>query len=247
LPPARAMPRAMEPLLAYAAGLLTLINPCVLPVLPIVLAGSLQANRLGPLALAGGMGGTFVILGLGVSALGRTVGLTEETVAQAGAVLMLGFGLVLLVPRLSSGFALATAGFGTRADAGIDRLDRGSLAGQAGTGALLAAVWSPCIGPTLGGAISLASQGESLMRAGVIMTGFAAGVATIILALGYGARAALARRRALMQRLAERLRPILGVVFVVVGTAILFRVHHMIEAWAIQTLPPWLIDLSVSI
>jgi len=241
------MPPDMEPILAYAAGLLTLINPCVLPVLPIVLAGSLHAHRLGPVALAAGMGVTFVALGLGVAALGRSVGLTEETVAQAGAVLMLGFGLVLLVPRLSQGFAFATAGVGTRADAGIDRLDRGTLAGQAGTGALLAAVWSPCIGPTLGGAISLASQGESLWRAGTIMAGFALGVATIILALGYGARAALARRRALMQRLAERSRPILGVVFVVVGTAILFRVHHMIEAWAIQTLPPWLIDLSVSI
>jgi cytochrome c biogenesis protein CcdA len=241
------MAGSMEPILAYAAGLLTLINPCVLPVLPIVLAGSLQAHRLGPVALAGGMGVTFVVLGLGIAAAGRSFGLTEETVAQTGAVLMLGFGLVLLVPRLSSGFALATAGVGTRADAGIDRLDRGSLAGQAGTGALLAAVWSPCIGPTLGGAISLASQGESLLRAGTIMVGFALGVGTIILALGYGARAALARRRALMQRLAERSRPILGVVFVVVGTAILFRVHHMIEAWAIQTLPPWLIDLSVSI
>ena len=50
----------LELVLAYGAGLLTLINPCVLPVLPIVLAGSLQASRYGPLALAGGMSLSFV-------------------------------------------------------------------------------------------------------------------------------------------------------------------------------------------
>ncbi|TMV51775.1 cytochrome c biogenesis protein CcdA, partial [Thioclava sp. BHET1] len=45
----------MELILGYAAGLLTLINPCVLPVLPIVLASALQASRFGPLALAAGL------------------------------------------------------------------------------------------------------------------------------------------------------------------------------------------------
>lgn len=56
-------PARMDVILAYLAGLLTLINPCVLPVLPIVLATALQAHRLGPVALAGGMSLAFVGLG----------------------------------------------------------------------------------------------------------------------------------------------------------------------------------------
>ncbi len=236
----------MDLVFAYLAGLLTLINPCVLPVLPIVLASALQAHRLGPLAMAGGMAVSFVTLGLTVTAFGQAIGLDERTLAQAGAVLMIGFGLVLLVPRLNAGFATVTAGFAARADAGIDGIDRSGLGGQVLAGILLGAVWSPCIGPTLGGAISLASQGQSLGWAGAIMTAFAAGVATVILALGYGARAAILRRRDLMRSLAERAKPVMGVMFLAVGLAILFRWHHIAEAWLIDHLPAWLIDLSVS-
>ena len=237
----------MDLLFGYAAGLLTLINPCVLPVLPIVLASALQVSRLGPMALAAGMSLSFVVLGFGVAAFGRALGLDDQMIAQAGAVLMIGFGLVLLVPRFGMAFSTATAGVSARADARMDGLDRASLGGQFLGGALLGAVWSPCVGPTLGGAISLASQGESLIWALAIMISFALGVSSIILALGYGARSALMRRKALMQVVAERARPVLGVVFVAVGLMILFRVHHMIEAWALDVLPYWLTDFSVSL
>ena len=86
--------------LAYAAGLLTLINPCVLPVLPIVLASALQAGRWGPAALAAGMAAAFVSLGFGVAAAGRSLGLTEDTVIRAASLLMVGFGLTMLVPAM---------------------------------------------------------------------------------------------------------------------------------------------------
>lgn len=237
----------MDLILAYLAGLLTLINPCVLPVLPIVLTTALQAHKLGPVALASGMSLAFVTLGLGVATLGRSVGLNPETVAQAGAVLMIAFGVVLLVPRLNAGFALATGGMATRADAGFDHVDRSGLGGQFLGGALLGAVWSPCVGPTLGGAISLASQGQSLAWAGAIMLGFAAGVSTVILILGYGARAALQRRRALMRKISERSKPIMGVVFVAVGVIMLTGALRPFETWLLNVLPYWLQDFSVSI
>lgn len=237
----------MELIFAYGAGLLTLINPCVLPVLPIVLASALQVSRWAPVALAAGMSLAFVALGLGVTAFGRALGLDEGTVAQAGAVMMFGFGLVLLVPRFGAVFSMATAGVSAGADARIDALDRDSLAGQFLGGALLGAVWSPCVGPTLGGAISLASQGQSLLWAGAIMGFFALGVSTVVIALAYGARNVLAGRQAMLRALGMRARPILGAVFVAVGLMILFRVHHMLEAWALDVLPYWLTDFSVSI
>ena len=237
----------MEFAFAYVAGLLTLVNPCVLPVLPIVLAGALQGSRWGPAALAAGMGLSFVALGLLVAAAGRSLGLTEDTVSRTGAILMVGFGLVLLVPAAGRRFALATAGVSARADAGTSALDRQGAGGQFLGGMLLGAVWSPCIGPTLGAAISLASQGQDIARAGAVMTAFAAGVATLIVGIGYGLRAALVRNRALMMAIAIRARPVMGAVFIAVGLAILFRVHHAVETWAVETLPPWLIDLPVSL
>ena len=94
----------MEFVFAYLAGLLTLINPCVLPVLPIVLASALQADKRGPIALAAGMSVSFVALGVGVAAVGYTLGIDADTIAQAGAVLMIGFGFLLLIPRFSAVF-----------------------------------------------------------------------------------------------------------------------------------------------
>lgn len=231
----------MDVVLAYAAGLLTLINPCVLPVAPIVLATALQASRFGPVALAAGMSLSFVVFGLLVTSVGYSIGLTEDLLAQIGGALMLVFGLVLLVPRANAVFATATAGFAARADSGLGNVDRTSLSGQFAGGVLLGAVWSPCIGPTLGGAIALASQGESLLRAGFIMTGFALGVSTLMLVFAYGLRATALRRFASISR------PVLGAAFVLVGLAILFRLNHAAEAWLLGHMPGWLIDLSVAI
>ena len=237
----------MELIFAYLAGLLTLINPCVLPVLPIVLASALQAHPSGPVALAAGMSLAFVGLGLGVAAVGQSLGLTPEMVTQGAAVMMVLFGLVLLVPRFNASFATATAGIGARADSAMDQLDRGGLGGQFLGGALLGAVWSPCVGPPLGGAISLASQGESLAWAGAIMAAFALGVSSVIVVLGYGARAALKQRQALLRRIAAQAKPVMGVVFLLVGLMLFFNLHHIIETWATNAMPIWLQDLSVSI
>jgi len=190
---------------------------------------------------------SFVALGLSVTVAGRAAGIDEQMVAQAGAALMVAFGLILLVPRFSAAFATATAGVSEGADTRMSTLSRDGWQGQAIGGALLGAVWSPCVGPTLGGAISLASQGEQLGRAAAIMVFFALGVSTIILALGYGARSFFQRRRALMMAIAEKSRPLLGAVFILVGTAILLRWHHVIEIWLLDVLPYWLQDLSVAL
>lgn len=235
----------MDLIFAYLAGVLTLINPCVLPVLPIVLATALQASRMGPIALAAGMSLSFVVLGVGITAFGHVIGLTTDSIAQAGAVMMVLFGAILLIPQASAMFSTATAGFAAKADQSLDEVDRGSLGGQFIGGILLGAVWSPCVGPTLGGAISLASQGQSLIWATAIMVAFAAGVSSIVLALGYGARSALQKRQALMRSIATKARPVLGVVFIAVGLALLFKLHYVLESWLLDIMPIWLQDLSV--
>ncbi len=237
----------MDLILAYLAGLLTLINPCVLPILPIMLAGSLQTHRFGPVAMAGGMAVSFVVLGMTLAVAGRALGISETTVGAVGAWVMIGFGIVLVVPKFSARFATATAGLSAGADARVDGLWQGGLGGQALTGVLMGAVWSPCIGPTLGAAIGLASQGENLIWAGAIMTFFALGVATIILALGYGARSVIQARQARMRRIAEVSRPIMGAVFIAMGAALLFHLPRYLEIWALDHMPDWLIAFSVSI
>jgi len=161
---------------------------------------------------------------------------------------MLAFGIILLVPQFSASFATATAGVAARADAQLDASgdQSGGRADFLG-GMLLGVVWSPCVGPTLGGAISLAAQGESLIWATAIMIFFAFGVATIIIALGYGTREAIQSRKQKMAGIAARSRPLLGGVFVLVAVMILTKTHHRIEGALLSVMPDWLVDLSVSL
>ena len=133
------------------------------------------------------------------------------------------------------------------ADRQIDALDNRSLPGQFLGGALLGAVWSPCVGPTLGGAISLASQGRDLTMAALTMTSFAAGVASIILAFGYGTRALLTRSRGTLRAIATTGRPVMGAVFALTGAVLFFHLNRPVEIWLIDNLPIWLQDFSVSI
>ena len=223
----------MELVFGYIAGALTLINPCVLPVLPIVLASALQSGRHGPLAIAAGMSLSFVIFGMLVATVGRSIGLTENLLSQIGAVLMMFFGLVLLVPQFNARFATATAGISGSADARLNSLSPTSTRSQFIGGMLLGAVWSPCVGPTLGGAISLASQGQELFRVFAIMGSFALGVSSVILVLGYGSREAIRARQAQFRGLAERAKPIMGFTFLIVGIVIFFKFHYVIESWLV--------------
>ena len=155
----------MELVLAYGAGVLTLINPCILP---IVLAGALQASRWGPLALAAGMGLAFVTLGFAVIAAGHLIGLTEEMVARAGAVLMIVFGLILLIPQASARFATATAGFAERADTGLRETPTEGWQGQLPRRLPAGAIWSPCPSARPWAVPSSAAQpGDDLVLAGL--------------------------------------------------------------------------------
>lgn len=235
----------MEFVFAYIAGLLTLINPCVLPVLPIVLVGALNASKAGPIALAAGMSVSFVVFGVFVTAFGSAIGLTQDLLAQIGAALMVVFGVILVVPQFAHRFELATAGVAAGADARMNDIDAGSTRGQFLGGLLLGTVWSPCIGPTLGGAIALASQGENLLFVTLIMMAFAAGVSTLIVGLGLGAREAIRSRAHALRGLAERSKPIIGATFVVIGAMLFFQVHHVLEGWLLNIMPIWLQDLSV--
>jgi cytochrome c biogenesis protein CcdA len=218
-----------------------------LPLLPLIAAGAIARHPLGPVAMAAGLAASFTIAGLGIYALTRATGIAQEDVSFAAGWVMVGFGAILLIPQAQEGFARlagAAAGGGSRM---IGKVEGNGLGGEFAAGALMGLAWSPCIGPTLGAAIGLAAQGENLIFASLIMVMFSAGSATIILALGYGARGLISSRRDLLARIAPFAHRILGVGLVIVGLAIVFRLDQLAEGWVLDTLPYWFTDLSVSI
>ena len=112
---------------------------------------------------------------------------------------------------------------------------------------LLGAVWSPCVGPTLGGAIALAASGEHLGQAGIAMLAFGIGVSTVLLVLAYGSREILNARRERLMSWMPWAKPVMGATLLVVGVSVFFHLDRMIESRLLDLMPYWLIDLSVSV
>ncbi|MGO8916397.1 MAG: cytochrome c biogenesis CcdA family protein, partial [Stellaceae bacterium] len=170
--------------LALLAGVLSVLSPCVLPLLPIVLGAAASERRAGPLALAAGVALSFVAIGLFVATIGFTIGLDGDTFRTAAAILMIGVGGVLAAPSLQASLAAAGGPISNWADRRINALQSRGMAGQFGIGLLLGAVWSPCVGPTLGAASVLAAQGSSLGRVALTMLAFGIGAAAPLVGLG---------------------------------------------------------------
>jgi len=224
-------------LLSFVAGLVTILNPCVLPLVPILVASALGKSRFGPLAMAAGLVVSFTLFGFTVIAFGYSLGINEQAVRLLAGGLLALAGVVLLVPQAQAALSAAAApiaGFGNQR---LERLSGDGWHGQFGVGLLLGIVWAPCVGPTLGVAIAAASQGENLASSFVIFLVFGLGVATSILGFAYGSRKALGERRKTLTSLAKYAKPIFGGALLLVGLMVLTGFDKVIEIALLDALP----------
>ncbi|OHC66779.1 MAG: cytochrome C biogenesis protein [Rhodocyclales bacterium RIFCSPLOWO2_02_FULL_63_24] len=233
--------------LSFAAGGLSTLSPCVLPLLPILLGTAAIAHRLGPLALAAGLMLSFTAVGVFVASLGVAIGLDQGLFRDAAAVILLGFGVVLLSSRLQEKFAMATSGVSGSGQAVLARLTLDGLGGQFILGVLLGVVWSPCVGPTLGAAITLASQGQNLAQVAVVMALFGLGAGLPLIVLGFASREAMLRLRGRLMIAGKLGKQALGSVMLILGVAILSGADKVFEAWVLRAAPDWLVQLTTSI
>jgi cytochrome c-type biogenesis protein len=206
--------------LAYLAGALSTLSPCVLPLLPVILGAAASAHRLGPLALALGLAGSFVAVGLFVATIGFAIGLDADVLQRVAGALMIVVGGALIVPLLQARLTHAAGPVSRWADQRLGGLSGSGLAGQFGVGLLLGIAWSPCVGPTLGAASLLASQAEDLSRVAATMLLFGLGAASPLLVVGILSREMLFKARDRMLAAGQGLKAALGIGFVLVGASI---------------------------
>lgn len=233
--------------LSFLAGLLTTLNPCVLPMLPLVLAGTMSGGRMGPVAFAVGMVLSFTALGLFIATVGIGLGVTPNVLRQVAAVLFLAFGAVLLVKPLQDRMALATSGLATGANRLAGEVDASGLTGPFLIGTLSGALWSPCAGPSLGAAIALAAESGGLAPAALRMFAFGLGATSILMLLAYGSRAAIMQRRNALMSATGWVKPVAGVFFIAVALLVLTGADKHVEAALVGAMPDWLIDFTTSL
>jgi cytochrome c biogenesis protein CcdA len=228
----------------FLAGLLSTLSPCVLPLLPLVVGSAVAAHRAGALMLALGLALSFTAIGLFVATVGFAIGLDGDVVRTVSAVLLMAIGLVLLSGALQARFAQATGGFGDAGSRLLARLSPRGLGGQFVVGALLGAVWSPCVGPTLGAASLLAARGQDIAAVALVMLAFGLGAATPLLLVSALSRSALLRWRGRMARAGQAGKLLFGGGAVAVSLLILTGLDRSVEAALVTASPDWLTDLT---
>jgi cytochrome c-type biogenesis protein len=230
--------------LAYLAGVLSTLSPCVLPLLPIIIGSAASAHRFGPLALALGLASSFVVVGLFAATVGFSIGIDADVFRVVAATLMIVVGVVLIVPLLQGRFALAAGPMGHWADRKLAGFSASGLRGQFGIGVLLGLAWSPCVGPTLGAASLLASQAKDLPRVAATMLLFGLGASSPLLAVGLLSREAMSKARDRLLAAGQHLKTALGVGFVLIGASIVTGADKQIETALVEASPQWLTDLT---
>ncbi|MBV8048219.1 MAG: cytochrome c biogenesis protein CcdA [Paludibacterium sp.] len=230
--------------LGFAAGLLSTLSPCVLPLLPVLIASALAAHPRAPLALAAGLALSYAAAGtLLASAAGALP--FSATMARDVAAGFLGlFGLALLSNGLARAFYRAGAGL---ADLGQRLGQRWRLEGMSGqfvVGVLLGLIWSPCVGPTLGAAIVLAGQGRQLPQVALLMGLFGLGAALPVLLLAGLSRHWLRPRLATLGMAGAVSRGVLGLVLLLVALLIVSGLDRVLETWLVEHSPDWLTALT---
>ena len=184
---------------AFIAGLVTAVSPCVLPILPIVLATGVGNDRRRPYLVIAGLIASFSFFTLASVQIINALHLPSTALRDAAIAVIALFGLTLAVPALSTRFERAT----TRLPVLGDRVARMGApgAGRAGipggiiTGVGLGLVWTPCAGPILGAVTSLAVTAPGSGATLALVVAYAVGAGIPLLAIALGGRAAVARLR----------------------------------------------------
>lgn len=230
--------------LALLAGILSVLSPCVLPLLPIVLGAALGEHRYGPVALAAGVALSFVVIGLFIATIGFAIGLDQDIFRNIAAALLIGIGAVLLLPRLQAQIAVTAGPFGNWAQAQAGGISTRGLGGQFLLGLLLGTVWSPCVGPTLGAASVLAAQGRDLGTVAATMFAFGVGAAAPLLVFGTLSREALMRWRTRLLATGKGGKFALAAVLLVTGVLIISGLDKKLETVLVDASPAWLTTLT---
>jgi len=232
--------------IAFLAGVLSTLSPCVLPLLPIIIGSSFAEHKAGPFVLAAGMALSFAIIGTMLASVGISIGLNQNSIRYVAAVIMFFIGVVLTSNNLQERLAVASSGISSVGSNFLAKVSIGGLKGQFVIGLLLGLIWSPCVGPTLGAAVTIASQGSDLIKVAIMMVIFGLGATLPIVILGLLSREAMLKAKVKLQGASGIGKKIFGMLLIVVSLTILIGQDKKAEEILNQYSPDWLTSLTTT-
>jgi cytochrome c biogenesis protein CcdA/peroxiredoxin len=233
-------------LFAFVAGIFTVLSPCILPLLPILLAGATAKGRRRPLGIIVGLVVSFTFFTLTLTALVQAIGLKPSFLKMAAIVLVFFFGLVMVFPRLSAWFSSITAkvaSLGQRLQG--EKPSSGFWSGVI-FGVALGLLWTPCAGPILGAIVTLVAT-RAISSITIFMTlAYSIGAGIPLFCIVYGGNRVISSSHFLSTH-SEKLRKLFGVLTMVVAIMLTFHFDMVFEQKFLRYLPRSLVETNPSL
>lgn len=218
---------------SFLGGIITILSPCILPILPIVLSGSVTGGKQRPFGVVTGFIASFTFFTLFLTVLVKATGLSPDILRIFAVAVISLFGLGLIIPSFQAALErifsrLANAG--PKANTGD-----GFLSGIV-VGLSLGLVWTPCVGPILASIIALAATQSVGLNAVILTLVYAFGTSLPLLAITFGGRRLLTNHPWLIKQSAS-IQKLFGVLMLLTALAIFFSWDRMFQTFILKAFP----------
>ncbi len=239
------MPTAPSVFLVFIAGLATIISPCVLPILPAVLSGSV-GSKFRPIAIVTGMSVIFTALGVLISTV-ASFGNFAEYLRWLSKFFIIGMGAVLFDNDVNEAYvkiSSSAVNFVHERASFLGKLSSKApeegLLGGLFLGMSLGVLWIPCVGPILGAVLAYVAGSAgagNLLRGIVLLLVYSLGVSFPMLIIAYSGKSISGRTKWFVKR-GPFFKKLSGLILILVGLMMLFDFDRTIKTWLLPYFPP---------
>ncbi len=225
---------------AFLAGVITILSPCILPILPIVLSGSVGSGKRKPLGIVTGFILSFTFFTLFLSTIVSATGISADALRSVSIIIILIFGISLLLPQFQVWMEKLFSKLSNKV--ALQGVHEG-FGGGILVGLSLGLVWTPCVGPIIASVITLAATSDVSLAAFFITLAYALGTALPMFAIMYGGRGLFQKIPWLLPN-AEKIQKVFGVLMIVTAIGIFFNVDRKFQSFILDTFPQYGVGLT---
>jgi cytochrome c biogenesis protein CcdA/thiol-disulfide isomerase/thioredoxin len=226
---------------AFLAGVVTILSPCILPLLPIILSSSADpSGKKRPLGVVLGFIASFTFFTLFLSAIVGLIGISADSLRIFSIAVLVIFGLSLLIPQIQ--FIIEKL-FTSLSRLAPNNSQRSGFKGGFVIGLSLGLLWTPCVGPILASVISLALSGSVTFQAAIITFSYSLGTAIPMFLIMQAGSTALQRVPWLTKN-TGKIQKLFGVLMIVTAVGIFFNIERRFQSYILQTFPNYGVGLT---